>query len=213
MLAIIGVNFKNGLSVTGWIALNCTLFCRKTYYRANDDIGGMVSILAIHSFGRVVHRHERDALLAHPSTCTAINKAASELADREGRARRQAASRRTVSSGQLRTVRINADPFADTQALDRRESMVELTAEYTDTDTASVAGNPRSSRDPEERTTPRLSDSHFPATPVDLDFRSHLSTPTPSLNGHQMQEREYIAYPIISISSMSTYSLQSSDSS
>lgn len=200
VLVNIGVNFKNGLSVTGWIALNW----------------GMVSILAIHSFGRVVHRHERDALLSHPVTCTAITKAATQLAGREERVRKRTISRRTMSSGHptLRTVRINPDPFADTQALNPHPSMAELMAEYPDIDITSMVASRRASRDQDESTTPRLSDSHFPSTPRDLEFRSHLSTPTPSLNGHQMQEREHAAYPrTMSISGMSTYSLQSRESS
>lgn len=167
----------------------------------------MVSILAIHSFGRVVHRHERDALLSHPVTCTAITKAATQLAGREERVRRRATSRRTMSSGHptSRTVRIiqdpESDPFADTQALnpDDITSMV-------------VSRRSSTTSNEEERTTPRLSNSHFPSTPRDSEFRSHLSTPTPSLDGRQMQEREHTAYPRI-MSRQSTYSEQSRDSS
>lgn len=167
----------------------------------------MVSILAIHSFGRVVHRHERDALLSHPVTCTAITKAATQLAGREERVRRRATSRRTMSSGHptSRTVRIipdpDSDPFADTQALnpDDITSMV-------------VSRRSSTTSNEEERTTPRLSNSHFPSTPRDSEFRSHLSTPTPSLDGRQMQEREHTAYPRI-MSRQSTYSEQSRDSS
>ncbi|KAF8078473.1 hypothetical protein FPV67DRAFT_1648275 [Lyophyllum atratum] len=59
VLAVIGVNFKNGLTVTGWIALNWSI----------------ISLLAIHSFGRVVRRHERDALLQHPLTCDVLVRA------------------------------------------------------------------------------------------------------------------------------------------
>ncbi|KAG6836808.1 hypothetical protein H0H93_002830 [Arthromyces matolae] len=47
VLAAIGLNSKNGLTVTGWIDLNWAV----------------ISLLTIHSFSRVVGRHERDALL------------------------------------------------------------------------------------------------------------------------------------------------------
>ncbi|KAJ7225722.1 hypothetical protein GGX14DRAFT_489964 [Mycena pura] len=51
LLLVLGVNFENGLEMTDWVA-------------ANEAI---ISFLVIHSFGRVVRRHERDALFQHPS--------------------------------------------------------------------------------------------------------------------------------------------------
>ncbi|THU91757.1 hypothetical protein K435DRAFT_224676 [Dendrothele bispora CBS 962.96] len=44
ILSIVGLNFTSGLPVTGWISLNWAV----------------ASILTVHSFGRVVRRHERD---------------------------------------------------------------------------------------------------------------------------------------------------------
>ncbi|KAJ7597174.1 hypothetical protein C8J56DRAFT_919412 [Mycena floridula] len=50
VLSLIGVNFRNGLTVSGWLSMNWAV----------------ISALAIHSFGRVIRRHERDATLQEP---------------------------------------------------------------------------------------------------------------------------------------------------
>lgn len=50
VFALIAVNFKNSLTVSGWIFLNWAV----------------ISLLAIHSFGRVIRRHERDIILQEP---------------------------------------------------------------------------------------------------------------------------------------------------
>ncbi|RDB28826.1 hypothetical protein Hypma_015374 [Hypsizygus marmoreus] len=106
VLAVIGVNFKNGLTVTGWIALNWSI----------------ISLLAIHSFGRVVHRHERDVLLQHPALCNAIVRAGNAIAEKK-----QPESRISVNP-QLRYRREaegndKDDPFSDTRRLgDSRRS-------------------------------------------------------------------------------------------
>ncbi|TFK41020.1 hypothetical protein BDQ12DRAFT_720743 [Crucibulum laeve] len=116
VLALIGVNFKNGLTVTGWIALNW----------------GIISVLAMHSFGRVVRRHERDALLTHPVTCTAIaraanaNIAAREQEAREREARMRAQTTVSVVSSRMRLRRDTKDyedddpnnPFSDIRRLE-----------------------------------------------------------------------------------------------
>ncbi|PPQ79154.1 hypothetical protein CVT26_004104 [Gymnopilus dilepis] len=94
VLAIIGVNFKNGLSVTGWIVLNW----------------GIISLLAIHSFGRVVHRHERDALLQHPVTCTAIARTANDIV------KKRSISTRRARIASISNETTSDDPFADSQA-------------------------------------------------------------------------------------------------
>ncbi|KAJ7655028.1 hypothetical protein DFH06DRAFT_1201382 [Mycena polygramma] len=52
LLLVLGVSFENGLDMIGWVAANWAI----------------ISILVIHSAGRVIHRHEKDALLHHPST-------------------------------------------------------------------------------------------------------------------------------------------------
>jgi len=52
VLALIGVNFRNGLTVSKWLSLNWAV----------------ISVLAIHSFGRVIRRHERDAILQEPQS-------------------------------------------------------------------------------------------------------------------------------------------------
>ncbi|KAF9056308.1 hypothetical protein BJ165DRAFT_1522234 [Panaeolus papilionaceus] len=109
VLSVIGVNFKNGLSVTGWIALNW----------------GIISVLTIHSFGRVVHRHERETLLHHPITCTAIMRAANDMVRRDDLHTRGMAS--NSSAARIRNKRVNRlakessdDPFADTQPLGQK---------------------------------------------------------------------------------------------
>ncbi|KAF9499792.1 hypothetical protein BDN71DRAFT_64144 [Pleurotus eryngii] len=74
ILSIIGLNLQNGLTVNGWILLNW----------------GVISALAIHSFGRVVWRNERDAILQHPTTwdsALSADKATAEAYCR-GRCRR-----------------------------------------------------------------------------------------------------------------------------
>ncbi|KAF7436959.1 hypothetical protein PC9H_003793 [Pleurotus ostreatus] len=74
ILSIIGLNLQNGLTVNGWILLNW----------------GVISALAIHSFGRVVRRNERDAILQHPTTwdsALSADKATAEAYCR-GRCRR-----------------------------------------------------------------------------------------------------------------------------
>ncbi|KAJ6604449.1 hypothetical protein DFH09DRAFT_1122731 [Mycena vulgaris] len=51
LFLVFGVSFENGLDMTGWVAANWAI----------------ISVLVIHSFGRVVRRHEKDALFQHPS--------------------------------------------------------------------------------------------------------------------------------------------------
>ncbi|KAF9270362.1 hypothetical protein L218DRAFT_30123 [Marasmius fiardii PR-910] len=47
VLSVIGINFQSDLPVVGWIGLNWII----------------VSLLAMHSFGRVIRRHEKEALI------------------------------------------------------------------------------------------------------------------------------------------------------
>ncbi|KAF7339645.1 DNA-directed RNA polymerase III subunit rpc5 [Mycena sanguinolenta] len=51
LLLVFGVNFENGLDIIGWVSTNWAI----------------ISVLVIHSFGRVIHRHEKDALFQNPS--------------------------------------------------------------------------------------------------------------------------------------------------
>jgi len=111
VLAVIGVNFKNGLTVTGWIALNWSI----------------ISLLAIHSFGRVVRRHERDALLQHPFTCDALFRAG---ALHGGKMLRDPRMSTITPSRFRREAESNdrEDPFSDTRRLgnsgDYRDSSI-----------------------------------------------------------------------------------------
>ncbi|KAL0951007.1 hypothetical protein HGRIS_007749 [Hohenbuehelia grisea] len=121
ILAVIGINFKNGLTVNGWILANW----------------GLISTLAAHSLGRVIQRNERETLLTHPSVWNSA-AAASNQAGRQGRARSPTslASRRRRSPHATR--QSSDDPFADTHKL--RHSHVSWTrAEY-----AAASSKPRS---------------------------------------------------------------------
>jgi len=118
VLSLIGVNFNNGLSVTGWIALNCE---SHSFQESKPQLtcisGAFISLLSIHSFGRVVHRHEREALLTHPVTSTAIRRAANDIVNQHSR--RQALSNGSRVSD-LRTstgsnMEIFENPFADSK--------------------------------------------------------------------------------------------------
>jgi hypothetical protein len=51
VMVAIGVNFRNGMSISSWL----------------DIQWGIISLLSVHSFGRVVRRHEREEILQHPS--------------------------------------------------------------------------------------------------------------------------------------------------
>ncbi|KAF8898592.1 hypothetical protein BD779DRAFT_1666412 [Infundibulicybe gibba] len=106
VLAAIGVNLQNDLTVTGWIASNWAI----------------ISLLAIHSFGRVVRRHERDALLQHPSTWDALVRAGHATPNAPQRGRLQSTNR--LQTGALSRIRIKrgnsegADsPFSDLRRL------------------------------------------------------------------------------------------------
>lgn len=81
-------------------------------------LGGIISLLAIHSFGRVVHRHEREVLLQQPASCAAITQAAYNISARERRAQGRTLSSLPPLTRSLRIASTN-DPFADTQALEQ----------------------------------------------------------------------------------------------
>jgi len=100
LLLVLGVNFENGLDMIGWVATNWAI----------------ISILVIHSFGRVVRRHEKEALLQHPSTWWPERH-------------RSPYSRRAFSRSQLR-VRVPEDPFSDARGI--RESTTSWNSEFSD---------------------------------------------------------------------------------
>ncbi|KAJ6627130.1 hypothetical protein B0H10DRAFT_1995557 [Mycena sp. CBHHK59/15] len=108
LLLVFGVSFENSLDMTGWIAANWAV----------------TSILVIHSFGRVVRRHERDALLQHPSAWW----------DRDISNHRSPYSRSRFPGSPLR-VRVPGEdeasdnPFSDTRGL--RESTISWNSEFT----------------------------------------------------------------------------------
>ncbi|CAA7266577.1 unnamed protein product [Cyclocybe aegerita] len=173
VLSVIGVNFKNGLSVSGWITLNWAI----------------ISLLTIHSFGRVVHRHERDALLQHPATCTAIMRAANDIAKRDERQTEKVFLPAFPTPKTLRiatsrsTVDDPDDPFADTQPLDQKNPFVSAPDEQGPAPVASTSRLPASP----PNYGPRLrelyrSPSNLPSQ--DQDFpTSNLGTPVVPLDG------------------------------
>ncbi|KAJ7431821.1 hypothetical protein B0H11DRAFT_1761405 [Mycena galericulata] len=97
---VFGVNFENSLDVTGWVAANWAV----------------ISLLVIHSFGRVVRRHEKDALFQHPSTWSPVNH-------------RAPYSRRAFPGSHLR-VRVDDDPFSEAKGL--RESVSSWNSDFSD---------------------------------------------------------------------------------
>jgi hypothetical protein len=55
------------LNVAGWMTLNCTSHMLPTCSRLTyASPGAVISVLAVHSFGRVIHRHEIEAMMEHP---------------------------------------------------------------------------------------------------------------------------------------------------
>jgi len=100
LLLVFGVNFENGLDIIGWVSTNWAI----------------ISVLVIHSFGRVIHRHEKDALLQNPSTWW-----------HERDVNHRSPYSRRAFPGQLR---ILPDPFSDTRAL--RESTTSWNSEFAD---------------------------------------------------------------------------------
>ncbi|KAJ7107633.1 hypothetical protein C8R43DRAFT_1044731 [Mycena crocata] len=113
---VFGVNFENGLDMTGWVAANWAI----------------ISILVIHSFGRVIRRHEKDALFQHPSAWWPerdINH-------------RSPYSRRAFPGSQLRVRVLEEDPFSDARGV--RESVTSWNSEFSDSPSSPT---PAASRD------------------------------------------------------------------
>ncbi|KAF7339823.1 hypothetical protein MVEN_01898900 [Mycena venus] len=103
LLLVFGVNFENGLDMIGWVATNWAI----------------ISILVIHSFGRVIHRHEKEALVQHPSAWW----------HERDISHRSPYSRRAFPGSQLR-IRMPEDPFSDARAI--RESLASWNSDFSD---------------------------------------------------------------------------------
>ena len=76
-----------------WIGLNCELISLSGYLTQQIKIhglGALAAMLTMHSFGRVVRRHEQEAILQHPSTWDMVYRAELEASKalRQDRARR-----------------------------------------------------------------------------------------------------------------------------
>ncbi|KAJ7102135.1 hypothetical protein B0H15DRAFT_813313 [Mycena belliarum] len=110
LLLVFGVNFDNGLDMTGWVAANWAI----------------ISVLVIHSFGRVVRRHEKDALFQHPS---------SWWPERD-MIHRSPYSRRAFPRPRQGSCAPEADPFSDSRGL--RESMTSWNSGFSDSPTSPI---------------------------------------------------------------------------
>lgn len=104
----------NGITVTGWVALNCRFQNFAVYLENIDKSGSIISLLSLHSFGRVVRRHEREYLLQRRSSVSSNvenKRRSSRLSTPRLRFRREAEQNDPD------------DPFSDTRRLgDIRES-------------------------------------------------------------------------------------------
>ncbi|KAG6832468.1 hypothetical protein H0H92_001514 [Tricholoma furcatifolium] len=116
VFAAIGLNFKNGLTVTGWIALNCEVshpsFEVMSTNRAENT-------QAIHSFGRVVRRHERDALLRQPVAWSISGRGGNATGEKKSRDSQTS----TLSSPRYRREEDDEDdPFSDIRRIETTHS-------------------------------------------------------------------------------------------
>ncbi|KAJ7783561.1 hypothetical protein DFH07DRAFT_995789 [Mycena maculata] len=136
LLLVFGVNFENNLDMTGWVAANWAV----------------ISILVIHSFGRVIRRHEKDALFQHPSAWSPVNH-------------RSPFSRRAFP-GQPK-VRVDNDPFSDSRGL--RESAVSWNSKFSDSPSSPTpVASIREGRLPFPSPYPDIPNNrHTPGTSVD----------------------------------------------
>ncbi|KAF7320250.1 hypothetical protein MKEN_00809600 [Mycena kentingensis (nom. inval.)] len=110
VLVVLGVNIENRLDLPSWLSVN----------------EAIISVLIIHSFGRVVQRHEREALLHH-----SLQHSPAWWPDR---------SRRVIPASPLRVG--SEDPFSDSSAI--RDSLSSWKSELTASPTSPL---PAASRD------------------------------------------------------------------
>jgi hypothetical protein len=128
----------------------------------------------IHSFGRVVRRHEKDALFQHPSAWWPERDAM----------HRSPYSRRAAPGSQLRVwVPGEEDPFSDVRGLTRRESVTSWNSEFSDSPSSPtpVASRDRRLSLPGPYPDPVSNrNTLLDLAPDSTDFTFH-----PSLNGWQ----------------------------
>lgn len=77
---LVGVSRNVLFGPTAWIMLNCERFMFEHIPSTNGGTGFIVSALTMHSFSRVVRRHEREAILQHPSAWDPTYRAEQEVA-------------------------------------------------------------------------------------------------------------------------------------
>lgn len=109
VFALVGLHFRTPLTVTGWIALNWAI----------------ISLLTVHSFGRVVHRHERESWIQQSASRSV--RFVMAQSQRNNSRRTLAPSTRTPSTFTSRSKSIikpyvragdRNDPYGDAQPLD-----------------------------------------------------------------------------------------------
>ncbi|EAU92855.2 hypothetical protein CC1G_03642 [Coprinopsis cinerea okayama7 len=111
ILVAISVNFKTCLSVTGWIAVNWAF----------------ISLLIVHSLGRVIHRHERESWIQHSAASrTALTRGPTRNPTWESRSTVATRRSRSVLSkkrersfpGRAASNRDPSDPFDEARPLE-----------------------------------------------------------------------------------------------
>lgn len=162
-----------------------------------NSTGAIISLLAVHSFGRVVHRNEREALLQHPATCTAILRAAKDNAQNKKRTRSSSLPRRTRSLRIASTIDIVDDPFEDSQP---GPSTVKIANPFASVlDDQVVIGNQSNDNDYSSTTSILREDyaraqlviRDIPLSPSDFDFpTSTLGTPIVPVSDIEMSRQQ-----------------------
>ncbi|KAF6766336.1 hypothetical protein DFP72DRAFT_866216 [Ephemerocybe angulata] len=106
VLAVIGLNFKTSLSVTGWIALNWAV----------------ISLLTVHSFGRVVHRHERESWIQQSASSRTVRAASYSAYPNSRRATRTRTPSVVTTKSRNMAKQYGGnpnDPYSDIRPLDQ----------------------------------------------------------------------------------------------
>lgn len=124
ILVAISVNFRTCLSLTVWITINCESECIPYFSRSgvHMPLGAFISILLVHSLGRVVHRREREAwiqLSASRSGMTRMPARSSRHPSRRTTLRSQSATSGRNKSTRERYHGDPNDPYSETRPLDQ----------------------------------------------------------------------------------------------
>lgn len=162
----------------------------------------------------MVHRNEREALLQHPATCTAILRAARDNTQNRRRMTSSTMHRQTRSLRIASTIDILDDPFEDSQP---GPSSLKTDNPFASVlDDQVVIGNQSNDND-YSSTTSILRDDYaraqlairdIPSSPSDMDFpTSTLSTPIVPISDIEMsRQQELFQSWILPGSTRSSYS-------